>query len=80
MSLGFLPACLQVLDCHDAVVYALAPLQYALISACSDCVIVLGAVGRVLRIERCERVQASPSRLPGRFDLFLSGRFDLLAG
>lgn len=51
---------LRVLDCHDAVVYALAPLQYCLLSACSDCVVVLGAVGRVLRVERCERVQVRP--------------------
>lgn len=48
---------LRVLNCHDAVVYALAPLQYCLISACSDCVVVVGAVGRALRVERCERVQ-----------------------
>lgn len=51
---------MQVLDCHDAVVYCLAPLQYALISACTDCVVVLGAVGRALRVERCERVQVRP--------------------
>ncbi|PRW18405.1 TBCC domain-containing 1 isoform A [Chlorella sorokiniana] len=53
----FPSARLRILDCHDAVVYALAPLQYALITACSDCVVVLGAVGRCLRVERCERVQ-----------------------
>ncbi|KAI3435495.1 hypothetical protein D9Q98_001561 [Chlorella vulgaris] len=53
----FPSAGVRVLDCHDAVVYCLAPLQYALISACTDCVVVLGAVGRALRVERCERVQ-----------------------
>jgi TBCC domain-containing protein 1 len=47
---------LRVADCHDAVVYALAPLAHACIVACSDCTIVLGAVGRCVRLERCERV------------------------
>ena len=56
---------LRILDCHDAVVYALAPLQYCLLTACSDCVVVLGAVGRVLRVERCERVQVRSWRLAG---------------
>ncbi len=28
---------LRVTDCHDTVVYALAPLQYVKIAACSDC-------------------------------------------
>lgn len=59
-----LPAA-QILDCHDAVMYALAPLQYVLITACSDCVIVLGAVGRCLRVERCERVQVGAGEGPG---------------
>ena len=30
---------LRVSDCHDTVVYALAPLQYAKIAACSDCTV-----------------------------------------
>jgi TBCC domain-containing protein 1 len=47
----------RVLDCADAVVYCLAPLQYATVAGCSDCVIVRGAVGRAVRVERCERVQ-----------------------
>ncbi|KAK9916762.1 hypothetical protein WJX75_006671 [Coccomyxa subellipsoidea] len=56
---------LRVTDCHDTVVYALAPLHYAKIAACSDCTIMVGAVGRVLKVERCERVQlvASAVRL-----------------
>ena len=55
---GDLPSgTLRIINCHDAVVYALAPLQYCLVSACSDCVIVVGAVGRAIRVERCERVQ-----------------------
>lgn len=48
---------LTIMQCHDAVVYALAPVRYALITCCTDCVIVVGAVGRALRLERCERVQ-----------------------
>lgn len=30
---------LRVTDCHDTVVYALAPLHYAKIAACSDCTV-----------------------------------------
>jgi TBCC domain-containing protein 1 len=51
----------RVSDCHDSVVYALAPLQYASITCCSDCTLVVGAVGRMLRIERCERLQVMPA-------------------
>jgi len=47
----------RVLDCHDAVVYCLAPIDYATISCCTDCVIILGAAGKAVRVERCERVQ-----------------------
>ena len=45
---GFPSGTLRVSDCHDTVVYALAPLQFASIFACSDCTIVLGAVGRMV--------------------------------
>lgn len=48
---------LRVADCHGAVVYALGPLRSTLITCCRDCVVVLGAVGALLRLERCERVQ-----------------------
>lgn len=47
----------RIMDCHDAIVYCLAPLQYATVSCCTDCVVVLGAVGKAVRLERCERVQ-----------------------
>ncbi|KAK9824118.1 hypothetical protein WJX72_007884 [[Myrmecia] bisecta] len=47
----------RITDCHDTIVYALAPLQYASVCCCSDCTVVLGAVGRMLRVERCERLQ-----------------------
>lgn len=30
---------LRVTDCHDTVVYALAPLNYAKIAGCSDCTV-----------------------------------------
>ena len=39
---------LCVTDCHDSVIYALAPLQYASVACCSDCTVVVGAVGRML--------------------------------
>lgn len=48
---------LRITDCHDSVIYALAPLQYASINCCSDCTVVVGAVGRMLKVERCERLQ-----------------------
>lgn len=47
---------LKVLNCHDCVIYVLAPLKYATIYGCSDATIVLGAVGKALRVEHCERV------------------------
>ena len=47
---------LGITDCHDSVIYALAPLQYASITCCTDCTVVVGAVGRMLRVERCERL------------------------
>ncbi|KXZ53345.1 hypothetical protein GPECTOR_7g1240 [Gonium pectorale] len=47
----------RISDCHEAVIYILAPLQAALVSGCSDCTVVLGAVGRLLRVERCDKVQ-----------------------
>lgn len=34
-------------------------LQYVHVSGCSDCTVVLGAVGRVVRFERCEKVTAT---------------------
>lgn len=39
---------LKVLNCHDSVIYILAPLRYATIYGCSDATIVLGAVGKVM--------------------------------
>lgn len=47
----------KVSNCHDSVVYILAPLKYASVYGCSDSIVVLGAVGKVVRIEHCERVQ-----------------------
>ncbi|KAF7147435.1 hypothetical protein RHSIM_Rhsim03G0009300 [Rhododendron simsii] len=46
-----------VVNCHDSVIYVLAPLRYATIYGCSDATIVLGAVGKAVRVEHCERVQ-----------------------
>ncbi|PWA94107.1 CARP motif-containing protein [Artemisia annua] len=46
----------KVVNCHESVIYVLAPLKYATIYGCSDATIVLGAVGKAVRIEHCERV------------------------
>ncbi|XP_062112143.1 uncharacterized protein LOC133823386 [Humulus lupulus] len=46
----------KVLNCHDSVIYVLAPLRYATVYGCSDATIVIGAVGKAVRIEHCERV------------------------
>ncbi|URD93614.1 Tubulin binding cofactor C [Musa troglodytarum] len=48
---------LKVLNCHDSVIYILAPLSYATIYGCSDATIVLGAIGKAVKVEHCERVQ-----------------------
>ncbi|AQK60084.1 Tubulin binding cofactor C domain-containing protein [Zea mays] len=45
-----------VLNCHDSVIYILAPLKYATVYGCSDATVVLGAVGKVVKVEHCERV------------------------
>lgn len=47
----------KVLNCQDSVIYILAPLMYATVHGCSDATIVLGAIGKALRVEHCERVQ-----------------------
>ncbi|KAL6604503.1 hypothetical protein ACP70R_042930 [Stipagrostis hirtigluma subsp. patula] len=55
----------KVLNCHDSVIYVLAPLKYATVYGCSDATVVLGAVGKsivkellrnVVKVEHCERV------------------------
>ncbi|GAV63931.1 TBCC domain-containing protein [Cephalotus follicularis] len=46
----------KVLHCNDSVIYILAPLRYATVYGCSDATIVLGAVGKAVRVEHCERV------------------------
>ncbi|KAH7844032.1 hypothetical protein Vadar_023520 [Vaccinium darrowii] len=40
----------KVGNCHDSVIYILAPLRYATICGCSDATIVLGAVGKKVMI------------------------------
>ncbi|XP_008643390.1 uncharacterized protein [Zea mays] len=47
---------IKVLNCHDSVIYILAPLKYATVYGCSDATVVLGAVGKVVKVEHCERV------------------------
>ncbi|XP_047327391.1 TBCC domain-containing protein 1-like isoform X2 [Impatiens glandulifera] len=46
----------KVVNCHESVIYVLAPLRYATIYGCSDTTVVLGAVGKAVRVEHCERV------------------------
>ncbi|XP_010524365.1 PREDICTED: TBCC domain-containing protein 1-like [Tarenaya hassleriana] len=46
----------KVVNCHDSVLYLLAPLRYATVYGCSDATIVLGSVGKAVRVEHCERV------------------------
>ncbi|KAK2998120.1 hypothetical protein RJ639_026290, partial [Escallonia herrerae] len=45
-----------VVNCHESVIYILAPLRYATVYGCSDATIVLGAIGKGVRVEHCERV------------------------
>ncbi|KAK7336624.1 hypothetical protein VNO77_17170 [Canavalia gladiata] len=47
---------IKVLNCHESAIYILAPLRYATVYGCSDATIVLGAVGKAVRVEHCERV------------------------
>ncbi|KAG0449027.1 hypothetical protein HPP92_027510 [Vanilla planifolia] len=37
----------SVLNCHDSVIYLLAPLKYAIVYGCSDATVILGAIGKV---------------------------------
>lgn len=46
----------KVLNCQESTIYILAPLRYAIVYGCSDATIVLGAVGKAVRVEHCERV------------------------
>ena len=55
-SVGDLTPRLMISDCHDAAVYCLLAADYCLVQGCSDCTIVVGAVGRCLRVEGCSRV------------------------
>uniref|UniRef100_A0A7I4BU15 TBCC domain-containing protein 1 n=1 Tax=Physcomitrium patens TaxID=3218 RepID=A0A7I4BU15_PHYPA len=47
----------KVAHCHDSVVYVLAPMKYVSVFGCSDSIVMLGAVGKAVRVEYCERVQ-----------------------
>lgn len=46
----------KVINCHDSAIYILAPLRYVTIYGCSDATIILGAIGKAVRVEHCERV------------------------
>lgn len=41
---------------QDTVVYLLAPMQHVSICGCTDCTIVVGAVGGAFKVDLCERV------------------------
>ncbi|THG21138.1 hypothetical protein TEA_004131 [Camellia sinensis var. sinensis] len=45
-----------VINCLESIIYILAPLRYATIYGCSGTSIVVGAVGKAVRVEHCERV------------------------
>lgn len=47
--------CVRVSDCHECIVYVLAPMAFASVVNCADVTLVLGAVGRIMRLESCER-------------------------
>jgi len=47
----------RIVDCHDSVIYILAPLKWAQVVSCTNSIVVLGAVGQSLRIEYSERLQ-----------------------
>ncbi|EOA26814.1 hypothetical protein CARUB_v10022907mg [Capsella rubella] len=51
----------KVANCHDSVIYLLTPLRYATVYGCSDSTIVLGAAGKAVRVEHCERVHVIAS-------------------
>ena len=58
----------RVADCEDTVVYLLAPAQHVSIVGCTDCVMVVGAAQRAVRVERCRGVTviAATKRLRAR--------------
>ena len=43
-----LPPFVQVSHCHDCVLYVLATVEYVTIVGCSDSILLLGAVGKVI--------------------------------
>lgn len=47
--------CVRIADCHECIVYVLAPMAFASVINCADVTLVLGAVGRIMRLESCER-------------------------
>lgn len=46
----------RIMNCHDSVVYVLAPVRFVAVVGCTDCTIFIGAVGQAMRVEHCERV------------------------
>ena len=48
---------LQLIDCHAAFVYVLAPVRCVELLGCCGCTVVVGAVERVLTVQHCEKVK-----------------------
>lgn len=44
-------------ECQDSCIYALAPLARAKVTACSDCIIILGPTSGCVMVENCTRVK-----------------------
>jgi len=44
-------------ECQDSCIYALAPLARAKVTACSDCIIILGPTSGCVTVENCTRVK-----------------------
>ncbi|XRB23379.1 C-CAP/cofactor C-like domain-containing protein [Pseudoscourfieldia marina] len=48
---------LRISDCEDCTVYALGAYEHVSVARCKDAVVVVGAVGGVLRADRCVRLE-----------------------
>jgi len=44
-------------ECQDSCIYALAPLARAKVTACSDCIIILGPTSGCVTVENCTRIK-----------------------
>lgn len=49
-------SCVKIIDCVELIIYLFEFYYYVFIVGCVDCVIVVGVVVWLLRVEGCERV------------------------